>query len=319
MPNITTHIYFARDILTKVNPLLKSNLINNQKLYELASLGTDPFIFYEFFKPHKKNLQGIFHTKETDTFFLEYIEKVKEKKLINNINVTNFLYGMLAHYVMDSTMHPYIVYKSGRYDKFKPETKKYIGLHNKIEMELDAYLFELKNQMPFKNFKIHNLITKEIDKEIVKLLNLLYYKIYNVKNGGRKYKHGVNIMYLSYKYIIEDKWGLKKKLYCFIDKIIPNKGNKFAYFNSHVTKIDADYLNNNHQKWLNPWDKSISTKSFSELYDEALNTAINLFEATNDYLNDLITKKQYMRILKDKSYLTGLPWHKELPLKYLEF
>lgn len=320
MPLITTHMEFAKDILKSINLEIK-NTIKNENIYKLASLGTDPFIFYEFFKTNKKDLQHIFHTNNTDTFFLEYIKKIKEKKLLNNPQIISFLYGSLTHYVLDSHMHPFVVYKTGQYNKSKPQTIKYKGLHNKMEMHIDSYLYQKKYNLPYKDFKIHKTITKEkLDKDLINILNELYLEIYNVENGGTKYNTGNKIMYYSYKFLIEDKLGIKKQIYHFIDKITPKKENNYENYNSNIKNLDLNFLNLDHKEWLNPWDKSIKkTDSFFDIYENALTDAKKLFIATNNYLNDNISENDYKKVLKDKSYLTGLSWHKELEMKYLEF
>ena len=44
-----------------------------------------------------------------------------------------YLYGMLSHYVLDSTVHPFIIYKTGNFNKKNKETYKYNHLHNEME------------------------------------------------------------------------------------------------------------------------------------------------------------------------------------------
>ena len=40
-------------------------------------------------------------------------------------NVVWFLVGTICHFVLDSTLHPYIIYKTGMMDKKKSSTYKY--------------------------------------------------------------------------------------------------------------------------------------------------------------------------------------------------
>ncbi len=322
MPLITTHNFFANDVLVNSNKKITAILQKKKNIYELFAQGTDPFIFYQFFSSKKIDFQRICHTQNTDTFFLKFIEKIKEKNLLHNPSVLASLFGFLTHYVLDSTIHPYIVYKTGFYDKKRKETLKYNGLHNKMEMEIDAYLYEKKEKKLFKNFKIHkHLITKErIDTKLICLLNEIYFEIYSIKNGGIKYQKGCQIMYNSYKYIIEDKIGIKKQIYKLWDKITPKKEGLFENYNTHITSINLSIFNLNHKIWYNPWNKSIKSKdSFFELYDKALEECTFLFEYTYKFLNDQVTEEHYKKVLKDKSYLTGLSWKLNYEMKYLEF
>lgn len=321
MPLITTHNYFAKDVFNKSKKEITDTFHEKQNLYELFAQGFDPFIFYEFFKLKKYDLQEYCHYNKTDTFFLNFIKHVKKNNLQNNPSVLASLYGHITHYMLDSTAHPYIVYKTGEYRKEKPKTLKYNGKHNKMEMEIDAYLYEQREHKPFKNFKIHkHLITKEkFDKELLKLLNEVYQETFPIPNGGNKYQKGCKNMYYAYKFLIVDQTGIKKFFYHLFDKITPKKEGVYENYSNHITNIDTTILNNNHHTWYNPWNNKPSTKSFFDLYNDALENCLVLFEATHNFLHDKITEEEFKKVLKDKSYVTGLSWHIKGDMKYLEF
>lgn len=321
MPFITTHSHFAKKVLEKTDTTITNAFKKKQNMYELFAQGFDPFIFYEFFKLKKVDLQGHCHRKDTDTFFLNFIKKIKEKNLQQDPSVLASLYGHLTHYVLDSTIHPFIVYKTGEYRKEKPETLKYNGLHNKMEMQIDAFLYEQQYHLPYKNFKIHkHLITREkFNKNLMNLLNEIYQETFSIKNGGEKYQKGCNIMYFSYKFLIVDKTGIKKFFYRLFDKITPKKENVYENFSAHITHINSSIFNNEHKAWYNPWNKKESTESFFDLYDKALDTCTSLFEATYKFINNEISEIEYKKVLKDNSYLTGLSWHIKGDIQYLEF
>jgi hypothetical protein len=190
-----------------------------------------------------------------------------------------------------------------------------------MEMQLDAYLYEQKNNKPFKDFKIHKyLITKDkFSKELINILNKTYEETFNIKKGGNKYELGCKEMYYTYLLFIEDKTGIKTKVYKVLDKLFPSKLGKYETFSSHITNIDTSILNLEHKTWYNPWNKDKSNESFFDLYDKAKSNCLSLFIATHKFLNDEITLEEYQKELKNKSYLTGLPWNKQLEIKYLEF
>lgn len=246
---------------------------------------------------------------------------MKEEKLEKNPSALAALYGHLTHYVLDSVCHPYVIYKTGEYNKSNPETHKYVGIHTQMEVEIDAYLYETRENKKFKNFELHKLNTRQkIDKNILNILNKTYEESFNIKNGGVKYQKAINMVYYGLKYITKDKRGIKKSIYKKIDKLIPNKGRKFENFSYYVTSIDESIFNLEHKTWCNPCDKNIkSNESFFELYDKAICICIELFEATYKYINDEISLKEYKKVLKDYSYVTGLSWKKNDELQYFAF
>ena len=322
MPLITTHYYFANDVLKLSKKEIINQIQDNKDIYELFAQGFDLFHFYEFFKLKKYNLSDYFHETNTDTYFLTLIKNIKKNNLTKNSEILASLYGHLAHYVLDSNCHPFIVYKSGIYNKNIPETKKYNGIHTKIEMQIDAYIYKQRTNKEFKYFKIHkNLITrKKFTKELIETLNTTYKQVHNIDNGGIKYQKSQKIMYYSYKYLIKDSTGIKTILYKLVDLLTPKKEGIFKNYSSHITKINYNIFNNEHNTWYHPWlENKISTDSFFDLYNKALEECIILYEKTNLFINNKINEEEYKKYLKDKSYVTGLPWKKEVELKHLEF
>lgn len=321
MPLITTHNQFAKDVFTKTNKTITNTFKEKKKIYELFAQGFDPFFFYEFIPFHKK-MGNYYHTHYTDTYFLNFIKIIKNEHLTENPSILASLYGHLTHYVLDSTCHPFIIYKTGEYDRTKKETLKYNGKHTKMEMQIDAYLYEQKNKKPFKEFKIHKeLISKEKwDKNLVNILNKNYEQVFHIKNGGEKYQKSCHLMYYAYKLLIEDKTGRKTKIYKIVDKFTPKKYGVYANYSTYITNIDKSIFNLEHKIWYNPWDKNIkSTESFFDLYNKALNIAIELVEATHTFIQDKLSFEEYKKILKDNAYTTGFSWKKKEKIKYLEF
>ncbi len=321
MPLITTHSYFAEDLLSYLPKTLSNKLQENQYLYTLFAQGFDPFLFYEFLKIKKQNLQNYFHTHQTDLFFINFINSIKSTKDIDNPYFLEALYGHLAHYVLDSTLHPFIIYKTGIYEKEKKETKKYKGGHTILEMQLDAYLYTQKTEKKYQNFKIHQHISKDpFPRNLIDLLNTTYEKTFNIKNLGSAYEKGCKKMYYAYKFLIEDSWGLKKRMYSVLDFLNPKSLNQYSSFSNHIKTINREYFNLNHQIWFNPWcNHETSNASIFDLYEEDKKRAILLFKATDKFLNNKISLNDYKKILKDDDYTTGKSWTLKKELKHLEF
>ncbi|MCM1052886.1 MAG: zinc dependent phospholipase C family protein [Ruminococcus sp.] len=320
MPTSVTHNYFAKDILKGVRKNITNSFKNKLDIYELFTIGFDPFFTSERLPFHEK-MGDLCHQNYTDIYFLNYIKIIKEEHLEKEESVLAALYGHLTHYVLDSVFHPFVMYKSGEYDKRKPETRKYAGLHHKMETQIDVYMYENREHKKYKNFKIHNLIPKiKFDYSLMLVLNRNYKEVFHIEKGGLKYQKSLFLVHNGYKYVLEDKLGLKKKLFRQIDKLTPNKSLVLENLSQHVTKVDEKIFNLEHKTWYNPWDNNIkSNESFFELYDKALKIGIELFEATYKYINNKIKEEDYKKVLKDKSYVSGLSWHIKKDLEFVEF
>lgn len=321
MPLITTHNYFANEVLEASNIKSKQLIKEKHTIYELFAQGFDPLFFYEFL-PFRQKIGNYCHQNHTDEFFTNFIKLIKKNNAKNNPSILASLFGHLTHYCLDSTAHPYIIYKTGEYNKTKPKTIKYNGKHTKMEWQIDAFLYNQKTKKEFAKFKIHkHLITKEkLDKLLLQILNQNYKEILNIKKGGTKYQQGCRLMYYTYKFLIVDTTGLKAKIYKLIDKLTPKKYGVYENYSSHITYIDTSIFNEEHKLWLNPWNNKVSsTESFFDLYEKAKKTCLELFSATELFLDDNIGEEEYKKILKDKAYNTGLSWKIKKEIKYLEF
>ena len=320
MPNLLTHTYFAKDVLAKSSPKLKKTLKGQEHIYELFSFSFDPFFVYEKF-PLREEIGDYLHTNHIDDFFLNFTRAIKERDLQKNPTVLAALYGHLTHYILDSKCHPYIIYKTGQYVKGDKSTRKYAGLHSKMELEIDAYMYENREKKDFSSYKMYTLVSRhKINKTLVEVLDSTYEETFGIEEGGKKYQHALNILYLGMKYVTKDKRGLKKAFYKRIDRITPRKSIKIEYFSYHVDTIDMTIFNNDHKEWCYPTDNTVrKTASFFDLYDESLEQCVKLFEATDKYLNNEITEEKYKTILGDKSYLSGLSWRDNRDFQYFEF
>lgn len=320
MPNLLTHTYFARDVLADSSQKLKQSLKGADHIYELFSFSFDPFFVYEKFAFREK-IGDYFHTNYTDDFFLNFIRIIKERDLQNNPIILAALYGHLTHYILDSMCHPYIIYKTGQYEKSDPTTRKYNGLHSKMELEIDAYFYEQREKKSFSKYNMHTLVSRhKINKVLLEVLDSTYEETFGIEKGGEKYQRALNILYLGLKYVTKDKRGLKKAFYKRLDKITPRRSIKIEYFSYHVDKIDESIFNNEHNVWCYPTDNKIkSKKSFFDIYDDAIKKCSKLFDATDKFLNGKMTEKKYKSILGDMSYLSGLSWRDDRKMQYFEF
>ncbi len=319
MPNLLTHNYFALDVLKKSSVIRKS-IKGAEHTYEIFSASFDPFFVYESF-PWREKIGYYLHNNHTDDFFLNFIQIIKDDNLKKDPIILAALYGHLTHYVLDSACHPYIIYKSGRYNKKDPETYKYLGVHTKMEVEIDAYLYETREGKKFSNYKMHELISyHKLNKKLVKVLDQVYLKTFLIKDGGVKYQKALNVLYFGLKHVTKDKRGLKKSFYKKIDKLVPKKSIKYEYFSYHVDEIDEKIFNNDHKIWYYPSDKKISShESFQEIYDRAINQCLELYKATEQFLNGKISEAEYKKVLGDRSYSTGLSWRSKAKMKYYEY
>ena len=322
MPATVTHAYLAKDLYDILPEYISSKIdLDRTKMFAQS---TDSIMFYNLLSLKSgKNLrrfQMYFHTHKTREFFINLLNYVKEHN-IDDTDTYSFIVGFISHYVLDSTAHPYIIYKTGYFNKKDKSTYKYNGIHHFMETFLDNDLIKRREKTnPYKfNIAKYCFNTKRFSKELNDTIDYVFYTTYNVKNMSNKYYKSLKQMRTFLKLFRRDKHGFKKFFYKILDTFTPRSVFRFESISYHYTLEDKhNYLNNDHTMWRNPADYNITSKeSFVDLYLRSLEETRNIVIQVFDYLHgkDVDLDELFL----NKSYASGLDCDKEKELKFFEF
>ena len=299
MPSLVTHYLHGMEVSKRI----KNKYLDKNK-YALFNQSHD-FLYYSFNKEYKAAAKKGHH-KNTRDFIINIINYIKDNHLEKDGPSLAFLYGIINHYVLDSTCHPYIFFLSGVYNKKKKETKKYNGLHNVIEKGIDKQLYEYLTNNKFRNLNIPKEVLKDEDLSSLKdLINYAYNKTYKIDNIFDEYNKCYKKMRRFNRWIVIDRTGIKKIIYRLVDAL---SFKHFGILSCYSTSIKPkqDLLNKNHNNWKHPVMGTIKDKSFLELFEESINKSVTIIEKVNEVLYDdkdlIILDKD----VKDLDYSTGL-------------
>lgn len=328
MPSTITHAYFALDVYDKLDDKSKKLLKDNKEDLKTFAQGPDPLYFYNLMIPIiGKNIRKTYprklHDTKTRDFFLKLIEEIKEQKLQNNSQLISMLYGFIAHYVLDSTIHPYIIYKTGVYDKQIHSTQKYRSLHLDMELYIDGYMIFQREKMKTQNFKTYNFCLNAncTNQKIKDLLDKVIYNTYNLNSYSKYYFKSIKHMKLINRLFRYDKFGIKRVIYIFLDKILPKNQLKKEQLSYHINyKKKLHYLNIEKNEWNHPMDQyETYNYSFIELYHIALNKTVKIINDINSVLYDKEDINILNNTFKNLSYKTGKDCNDYRKLKYFEY
>ena len=322
MPATITHAFFAKDVYE----VLPYNIKEKLELSRCRMFGqnTDSLMFYNLFsiKPGKKirSYQDIVHSTKTQDFFINLLNEIKNSEAPDK-DTYSFLMGFICHYILDSTIHPYIIYKTGIMEKGKPNTYKYNNRHafmesfidmdmvarrtkkNPYQFDLGAFCFNLK---PFSNNLNH-------------VIENTFYETFHLKKMDKIYYQSLKQMKSALLTYRKDPYGIKKFIYKTVDTFTPKSAFRFEAVSYHCSLKDThNYLNTNHELWRNPiiYNKT-SNESFVDLYIKAIKKAKVVICASFDYLDN--KEMDLTQIFPNTSYITGLNCNIHKELKYFEF
>ena len=319
MPSIVTHHIFSKDVYESLPIKTKEQI--NVKEYTLFAQSFDNLFYYHYLTPWTgKEIRNLGHSAQNEKinlYFENIIDYITNHHLENNIDLKSYLYGSFCHYLLDSFCHPYIIYCTG----ISNVNKKYRGLHEKMEVNIDAYLYEKRNSTPLYKAKLADTLLPKFNfsEELKNCITYTFQKTFQKDNLGTIYEQSVRTGNFLLKYGVTDRTGCKKLLYMLKDSLPFQTGRKYQYLSFHVTKLNLEYLNEDHNFWWNPTDKTqISQDSFFELYEKAKEKAISCILETELYFKKEKTKEEVLRFIGDNSYVTGLPWELKKELKYFK-
>lgn len=130
MPSHYTHYRFGAKVIEHLPPEAKRSVRLFRRLYDVGLHGPDIFFYHNiFFKDNVVALGSKYHNMTGEEFFTPVC---KHLRLEPNEAALAYLYGLLTHYCLDSTIHPFVLEQTG-------DGK--IG-HIELETEFDRFLLQ---------------------------------------------------------------------------------------------------------------------------------------------------------------------------------
>ncbi len=317
MPATYTHHEFTKDVYNELNVNIKNKLNDYQDIFNLFGKSFDVLYFV------REKLGHFAHKNNVNLYFQNIIKYIRDNELDNDGEVLAYLYGSICHYVLDSTIHPYIFYKSGSYNAKNKNTYKYKGKHNYFEYMIDAIYYQNKNRKPIYNVALSKEIFPYVNFNInlKKTVDYAFMNTFCVANGAKTMLKGYRNYRFVMKHIMESRLGIKKFLYKLIDKTKLLKRWELSNTCYHIKELDYSVLNLEHKKWFYPVDKNTNYHySVYDLYDISILKAKKLIELIEDALNkDDKTINKVLKEIGDLNYSTGKRWDKKYKKREYEY
>lgn len=323
MASSVTHAYFVLDVYDQLDIRTKKFLLDQKGMLKIAAQGMDPFMFYRILSPTKggriREFSLFFHEHFCYEYFETMINYIKYNGYAANPEVMAFLYGALSHYLLDSKIHPFVIYKTGFYDSKNPNTYRYNMLHEEMESMLDAYLISLREHVLPRKFRADLFCFEHVhfSSTLKEVLDFTFEQVFDVHSMSKFYIRSLKDMRQFFYLFRYDPHRLKKKFYRFVDFICPLSMRRKSPL-SYDLKIHYDFFNLDHKPWYHPTSKKMKYKtSILDIYTSSLAECIDTIQKIQDFIYE--DKGSLKKILKDVSYITGRNPNKEYELKHFEF
>ena len=306
-----THQLFTQDVYQALDEDIKSRL--DIDVFHLFGKSFDALFFY------KPKLASMMHKSCVNLYFANIIDYLRHNNETHNRELLSYLYGSICHYVLDSTVHPFVYYYGGKVDKKNPKTYLYRGRHDYIETMIDAIMCIKRYHKKIHRYHVGKKVFPKIhfSSNLAQIIDKVYKNTFQIDNGFKIYYKSYKRYRFIYRHLFSSYFGVKKKIYALFDCTHLWKTNKVQNYCYYVSKLDYSVLNLEHKLWVYPVDKKIKYHySFYDLYDIAIVKACRYIKMIDESLDDDKKIKKVLKEIGNLSYSTGVNVNASAKMQY---
>ncbi len=290
--------YIAHSTMGEITKIPNDKILISKSNLRVFSLGQDLVSLI-------KNASFESHNKNTALFFYNLINYIKDNNLLEDSTIMAYLYGNIMHYELDKHTHPYVYYFTNDVPKtglvsFHMAAEEYLGdqiLKEKLDITRPTFIKQT-----------HNIDLS--NETLKKMIDEIYEKTYGYNQAFSDIKK----LLLAFKFLNNYRSTLD----------IMGKNTYFNFLGLkkylETSKLSLnDLTNREHKEWRNPIAANKSQKSFTELFDEAINSSQNIMEDIDKVIYDGKSISTLSSFLDNKSYDTALPCEIGKPFNYSHY
>lgn len=275
MPALITHHLFGENAVT----LLPDGVVKGQEeliAFLLGNQGPDPFFTRFRTLPHRAHachqLAHEMHVHHMTAAFMSLRECVSHVWDEDKTVARAFALGLLAHYVLDSTAHPFI-YAQEYAIMAAGEDLEEAGsdIHAVIESDLDSWVLWQERHDTVASFKTESELvsTERVDRVAGALLSQTALQVFDIELGPEQYAGSVRDYRFLY-HAIEPADSKKLALYAGVERLFRPYSHLAAMSHHVVDSDECPAANLERHEWRDPATGAPSHESFADLYHDAL-------------------------------------------------
>lgn len=274
MPAIITHHIFGEDIVSE----LPAGLVEGEEellAFLLANQGPDPLSARFSTLPSRSSLcrslgARIQGGRVTRTF-MRLRDGVAHLPASEERIGRAFALGLLGHYVLDRTAHPFIVSQQRaiiQTDRSLAPASR--GVHAVIESELDSWILWEKRRATVKDRPVtENLMrTDRVSRVGGALFSQIGLAVFGIALGAQEYARSVSDYETFYR-AIEPAGSSRLRAMGQAERLVRGWSLAEAYAHYVTNESECPAANLSCRPWRHPFTDETRTESFADLFDEA--------------------------------------------------
>jgi len=285
MPAILSHHLFGRAFLARQDnrPFMTRD---TRDAFLLGNQGPDP-LFFATRTPLLVNTK-ILGTHMHHEKIEEYLETWRNR--LNSLSSKDhavdvlqaYVDGVLCHYSLDRAAHPLVLAYveaicSAGIKGLGPGDASFV--HGQIESDLDMYLLYRLTGLTLEEYRIPKQVLYSSDR-VLSSIDSLYMaaaELYGARVPHNVFTISVKDMRLTQN-LLYSPGGTKRIMLGYAERLVRRHSLLQALSHSPEAHDAVWYANEEKRSWRNPATGEESNQSFSELFEEALNTVFTVTE-----------------------------------------
>lgn len=329
MGGFATHAIFGREILEKIpDEEMRTVIKRHPGVFGIGCQGPDLFLYNipMLLSNEEKNLGNRMQREGSSRYFAWLLQTIWEAESLEFKEVgISYLYGALAHYTLDSMIHPYVYARIGYDASVRYAKKATSGQHHRLESAIDAKMIAVKeDKLPSEYSAGESLvITRREKKFLAKLLSETVSKSYRIGLRKENVTAAIRMMKILAWGFFAPSVRQKQLLQKVENHFLKDYGlSNFMVTDDFICK--RRIMNTRNCIWYHPWKKERTSRdSVWEIYDRAVEqyqeyclvlepVAAYLWETGKEQngSRDAVVKREIYRAAKglgNLSYSSGLP------------
>ena len=241
MPAVITHQIFGEEVhqLPVVDPSFPS-------VFNWGAQGPDIFLFTLPLSSDARRLIRVgisLHCGLVEKNLALMADCCRKAEGIEKAALTSYLYGYLAHYILDSTMHPF-VYGIQRYFKALLPAASDNYLHRTIETNLDIIFLNKLRGMTIKDYSVSGRLKLRPELDFIcRMFSRLMYDNYGIGIESERIRKSFSSMRSVYAFLYSPA-GIKRGAIGAVEHIIGHRYPEYAALSHTVKASDKiDFAN----------------------------------------------------------------------------